>query len=175
MTKRFSSLSWRDALYNAVRQTPGGVNAAALFLTERRGVSIHPESLRRKLTGGEQLDLDMAFLLMEWMQDFVCSREAAKDWLIAANEQAELSVVEMPPEPEGGFSDEGSALNHKGLKAISELGEMCAAITSTTADGRVTEEERELVVAKARVLIVLCFRVIRNVTRWRSKEVSRHD
>lgn len=170
MTKRFSSLSWRDALYSAVRQAPGGVNAGALFLTERRGISIHPESLRRKLTGGEQLDLDVAFLLTEWLQDFVCSRDSAKDWMISANEQLGLSVVEMPSEPEGGFEDEANALNRKGLKAISELGEMCSAITSTTADGRVTAEERELVVAKARVLIVLCFRVIRNVTRWHSKD-----
>ncbi|GGE68606.1 hypothetical protein GGR41_000535 [Paenalcaligenes hominis] len=174
MTKRFSSLNWRDALYNSVRQAPGGINDAAAFLTERRNTSIHPESLRRKLTGGEQLDLDMAFLLTEWLQAFVCSHSTAKDWLIAANEQLGLSVVEMPTEPVGGFDDEADALNRKGLKAISELGEMCSAITSTTADGRVTEEERELVVAKARVLIVLCFRVIRNVTRWRVKEIGRH-
>lgn len=172
MTKRFSSLNWRDALYNSVRKAPGGVNAAALFLTERREISIHPESLRRKLTGGEQLDMDMAFLLTEWLQDFVCSRDSAKDWLISANEQLNLSVVEMPAEPEGGFGDEADALNRKGLTAISELGEMCSAITNTTADGRVTAEERELVVAKARVLIVLCFRVIRNVTRWHEKDSS---
>jgi hypothetical protein len=36
----------------------------------------------------------------------------------------------------------------------------------------VTTEEREMVVAKARDLIVLCFRIIRNVTRWHRKEVS---
>lgn len=170
MTRRFSSLNWRDALYSAVRQAPGGIGAAAVFLSDRRGVSIHPESLRRKLTGGEQLDLDMAFLLTEWLDELADSRASARDWLIAAAQQGGLHVVELPPEPVGGFNDEARALNDKALKAASELGEMCSAITGTTADGRVTAEEREMVVAKARDLIVLCFRIIRNVTRWHRKE-----
>lgn len=172
MTRRFSSLNWRDALYSAVRQAPGGVGAAAVFLSDRRGLSIHPESLRRKLTGGEQLDIDMAFLLTEWLEELADCRESARDWLIAAAQQGGLSVVEMPPEPEGGFTDEAGALNEKALKAAAELGQMCSAITGTTADGKVTFEEREKVVAKARDLIVLCFRIIRNVTRWHRKEVS---
>ncbi|QRF90275.1 hypothetical protein CLH39_08565 [Alcaligenes faecalis] len=172
MTKRFSSLNWRDALYSAVRQAPGGVGAAAVFLSDRRAVTIHPESLRRKLTGGEQLDLDIAFLLTEWLEELADCRESARDWLIAAAQQGGLSVVEMPPEPEGGFPNEAGALNEKALKAAAELGQMCSAITGTTADGKVTFEEREMVVAKARDLIVLCFRIIRNVTRWHRKEVS---
>lgn len=173
MTKRFSSLSWRDALYNSVREARGGINAAALFLTERRSVSIHPESLRRKLTGGEQLDVDVAILLSEWLRELADSRCCSHDWLLALCDQEGLHVVDLPPEPEDGFNDEGEALNKKGMQAISELGEMCAAISLTTADGRVTAEEREMVVAKARDLIVLCFRVIRNVTRWSGKEGGR--
>ncbi|HBQ90955.1 MAG TPA: hypothetical protein DD803_16080 [Alcaligenes faecalis] len=172
MTRRFSSLNWRDALYSAVRQAPGGVGAAAVFLSDRRGLSIHPESLRRKLTGGEQLDLDMAFLLTEWLDELADCRESARDWLIAAAQQGGLHVVDLPPEPVGGFENEAGALNEKALKAAAELGEMCSAITGTTADGRVTHEERERVVAKALDLIRLCFRIIRNVTRWHRKEVS---
>src|SRR5690606_40626420 len=94
MTRRFSSLNWRDALYSAVRQAPGGVGAAAVFLSDRRAVSIHPESLRRKLTGGEQLDLDMAFLLTEWLEELADCRESARDWLIAAAQQGGLSRSE---------------------------------------------------------------------------------
>lgn len=170
MTKRFSSLNWRDALYNSVRRAPGGVVAAAIFLTERRGVSIHPESLRRKLTGGEQLDPDLCLLLQEWMLELEGGREYARDWAKALSQQAELSVVEMPPEPTGGFADEADALNKKALQAVTELGEMCAAISSTTADGRITDEEMERVVAKSSALIELLFRVNRNVTRWHKKD-----
>ena len=65
MTCRPSDIHWRDALYNAVRQMPGGVNAAASHLTERRGRAITGESLRKKLRGveGESVSLEIAELL----------------------------------------------------------------------------------------------------------------
>ena len=53
MTYRYSSADWRDVFYNAVRNANGGVVAAAAFLTERRGKSIHPEDLRRRLRGAD--------------------------------------------------------------------------------------------------------------------------
>ncbi len=51
MTCRTSSLNWLDNLYNSVRETPGGVEAAAAYLAQRRGKSMHPETLRAKLRG----------------------------------------------------------------------------------------------------------------------------
>lgn len=175
MTKKLSSLNWRDALYNAVRNSSGGVNGAALFLSERRGVSIHPESLRRKLTGGEQLDPDLCILLQEHLAQFVSSKEESQDWIIALAQQAGLNVVHLPDEPVGGFEDEAAALSAKAIKCTSELGELCTAIMKTTADGRVTDDERQMVVSKAWELARLCFRIIRNVTRWRRKEVGLYE
>lgn len=175
MTKKLSSLNWRDALYNAVRKSNGGLNGAASFLSERRGVSIHPESLRRKLTGGEQLDPDLCILLQEYLSQFVCSKEESQDWIIALAQEAGLNVVHLPDEPVGGFENEAEALNKKAIQCASELGELCTAIVKTTADGRVTDEEREMVVSKAWELARLCFRIIRNVTRWRRKEVGLYE
>ncbi|NYT36646.1 hypothetical protein ERD78_07170 [Allopusillimonas soli] len=70
MTCLYTNTDWRDVLYNCVRRTKGGVNAAAIFLSQRRGIAIHPESLRRKLRGliGESMDVEMARLLAEWME-----------------------------------------------------------------------------------------------------------
>lgn len=174
MTKKLSSLNWRDALYNAIREADDGVNGAATFLTERRGVSIHPESLRRKLTGGEQLDPDLCLLLQEFTEQYVKSENKSREWIIALAHQAGLDVVELPAEPLGGWVNESEALNKKAIQAASELGALCSAVVETTADGRVTETEREQVVAKAYELARLCFRIIRNVTRWRVKDIGRY-
>lgn len=71
MTCGTSPLSWLDTLYNAVRETPGGVRAAAAYLAQRRGKSMHPETLRAKLRGleGESVTIEIAELLTEWTQE----------------------------------------------------------------------------------------------------------
>lgn len=51
MTCRYSETEWLDVLYTSVRKTPGGVAAAAAFLTQRRGRNITVESLRLRLNG----------------------------------------------------------------------------------------------------------------------------
>ncbi len=174
MTCKYDQLAWRDVLYTDVCRTPGGIIDAARFLTDRRGKAIHPETLRTRLRGvnGEDVGIEMACFLSEWMGEKAQSAPFARRWMLAWNAEQGLNVVELPPEPVGGWLDEPGALNAKALKAASELGEMCSAITGTTADGRVTDAEREMVVAKAWDLIVLCFRIIRNVTRWRQKEIQ---
>ncbi|KAB2900380.1 MAG: hypothetical protein F9K35_07015, partial [Burkholderiaceae bacterium] len=85
MTCRYSDTDWRDVLYNAVRAAPDGVTGAARFLTERRGRSIHPETLRARLRGvdGESPSMDMVVLLTEWLQDL--RRPDALAWLHALN------------------------------------------------------------------------------------------
>ncbi len=174
MTCRYDQLAWRDVLYTDVCRAPGGVIDAARFLTERRGKSIHPETLRTRLRGvnGEDVGIEMACFLSEWMSEKAQSAPYAKRWMLALNAEQDINVVELPPEPLGGFANEAEALNKKAMQAASELGELCSAIVNTTADGRVTDQEREQVVEKAYQLIRLCFRIIRNVTRWRRKETE---
>jgi len=83
MTCRSSEINWLDVLYTAVRRAPGGVEAAAQFLSVRRGRSIHRETLRAKLRGvdGESISVEMAELLTEWMEDMRCPD--AHDWVHA--------------------------------------------------------------------------------------------
>ncbi len=85
MTCRTSALNWLDVLYNSVRKTPGGVVDAAAFLADRRGKSMHPETLRAKLRGleGESVTLEIAELLTEWMQEKAGGNDYALDWMQA--------------------------------------------------------------------------------------------
>lgn len=71
MTCRYDKTDWRDVLYTSVRNTPGGISDAAMFLTTRRGRSMHAETLRAKLRGvdGESISVEIADMLTEWMTE----------------------------------------------------------------------------------------------------------
>ncbi|PRH49867.1 phage regulatory CII family protein [Burkholderia multivorans] len=69
VTHHYSQTAWIDVLYTSVLSTPGKVEDAARFLTERRGVRITGESLRLRLreVDGARLSGEMFELLVEWM------------------------------------------------------------------------------------------------------------
>jgi len=85
MTCRYTQIDPHDALYNAVRRTPGGVEDLAAFLTARRGAAIHPETLRQRLrqVKGQSMSLPLAELATEWMLEKAGGDEYARDWIIA--------------------------------------------------------------------------------------------
>src|SRR5690606_39439613 len=105
MTCAYTNTDWLDVLYTGVRRTAGGVADAARFLTERRGKSIHKESLRAKLRGenGDSLSVEMALLLSEWMEEKAGGAEYARDWLQALCASEGLHVDAVPPAPAGGW------------------------------------------------------------------------
>lgn len=120
MTCHYTNTHWRDALYNAVRAADGGVEAAAQFLATRRDTSIHPESLRRKLRGGDHLDVDVAILLAEFVSRDAGAQARANDWLLSLCAQEGLHVDDVPPAPADGWACEAKALQDKFL-AISSM------------------------------------------------------
>lgn len=69
VTHQYSQTAWIDVLYTSVLNTPGKVEDAARYLTERRGVRITGESLRLRLreVEGARLSGEMFELLVEWM------------------------------------------------------------------------------------------------------------
>ncbi len=83
MTCRYSRTEWLDVLYTSVRDAPGGVADAANYLSDRRGKSITPESLRLRLrgVGDSRLSMEMFELLVEWMQEKAEARPYALDAL----------------------------------------------------------------------------------------------
>lgn len=171
MTCRTSALNWIDVLYNSVRETPGGVQAAAAYLTQRRGKSMHPETLRAKLRGleGESVSIEIAELLTEWMQEQTASKERALDWLQAFAGRFDLAVEVVPPAPEGGWADEVGAVQTKLLEINSFMGRLAGTAVRAMADRRIDSDEAQLMIREARSIITMAYRLIRNIARAAAK------
>ncbi|AZY50105.1 hypothetical protein D0838_04985 [Bordetella avium] len=168
MTSRMQSHHWLDVLYNDVRRTPGGVKDAARFLSERRGKSIHYESLRAKLSGqeGESLNFETATFLTEWMQEKAGGAEYACNWLQTyATVEHGLVFVPVPPAPVGGHPNELAALLQKILQAGMKVGNLNTSYLAAVDDGRIDPAERSQLHESFWDLAVLCLRAIRNLTR----------
>lgn len=116
-------------LYTSVLRTPGKVEDAARFLTERRGVRITGESLRLKLreVEGARISGEMFELLVEWMLEK--NQPQALDAVHAFNARFGL-VAALAPRPE----DEDG---------ITEL--VAAALGVSDMTGRLAEEVRRAV------------------------------
>ncbi|WP_057092956.1 hypothetical protein KV708_19280 [Comamonas thiooxydans] len=172
MTCYLSPNAWRDVLYNAVRNTPGGVSAAATFLTVRRGRSIHTETLRARLRGvdGEWINLEMLELLTEWMQE--CRDPGALKWLSMLNQQYGMVAMTLPPAPPGGWPCEAEAIQKKLLQLGVEGGSLTALGMRVTEDKRVEPAEAEQMCAQIMGEVELLLRLHRNVRRAAGLEVD---
>lgn len=170
MTCRYTNTRWRDALYNAVRACDGGVESAARFLSERRDVSMHPESLRRKLRGGDQLDVDVAVLLAEFISNDAGAATRSTEWLLSLCAQEGLHVDDVPPAPAGGWDDEARALQDKFMAISSKVGKIAAVTAQTTQDGLIEQDEADALVPLIRAARVILHRMERNVLRAVSKK-----
>lgn len=167
MTCRYTNTDWRDVLYNCVRRTPGGVSAAAAFLTDRRQISTHPERLRKKLRGtdGEAMDVDMALMLSEWMEAQAGGDEYARDWLQALCAQEGLHVDSVPPAPVGGWKCEAAALQAKFLDITMLIGQIAGVTAETVADGLITQSEADRLIPLLCDARVILHRMERNARR----------
>lgn len=169
MTCRYSQTDWRDVLYTAVRNAPGGITAAAQFLSERRGRSIHPESLRAKLRAvdGDSISTEMAELLTEWLQDM--NRPDALDWLYAFNGRFGLAAEKIDAAPVGGWEDEMAAIRTKLLKLAAQGGSLTSVGIEAMADGVICEKDADAIESHAMEEIRLLFRLARNARRAAAK------
>lgn len=167
MTCNYTNTSWLDVLYSDVRRTPGGVDAAARYLTERRGRSIGAQSLRNKLRGleGESLSMEMVELLTEFMEESAVAVAFSKNWLQVFNVHQGLYTDYVPPGPENGWPDEAAALQAKFLETMQRMGEIANKIRETVADGIIEKREADELAPYLRELRVLSHRMERNAYR----------
>jgi hypothetical protein len=168
MTCRYTNTDWLDVLYNCVRKTPGGVADAARFLTERRGKSIHPESLRAKLkrSEGDAISVEMADLLSEWMEEKAGGSEYARDWVEAHSVgQHGLAVLDVPPAPDGGWPDELRAIQEKVMRVSALTGKIASSTIDALSDGSLSQQEKDELYTLFMDLAVMGFRGARNVSR----------
>ena len=165
MTCRYSSADWRDILYNAVRKAPGGVAAAAAFLSQRRGVGIHPEDLRKRLRGadGDTLSTEMLELLTEWLQDL--NRPDALAWLQAFNARYDMVAAHVPPCPDVPIEQLVEALRTQLLNVAARSGTVAARGLHATSDGQVDDAEGQALEADCMEAITVLFQLQRRVRR----------
>lgn len=171
MTCRTSALSWLDVLYNSVRKTPGGVADAAAYLADRRGKSMHPETLRAKLRGleGESVSIEIAELLTEWMQEKAGGGDYALEWMQALATQFGMAIDSVPPPPDGGWSDEISAIQMKLLEITARVGTLSGTALDAIADREIDSDEGALMISEVRALRTMAHRLERNIARAVSK------
>lgn len=171
MTCHYTNTHWRDALYNAVRKSDegNGINAAAQFLESRRGVPMHPESLRRKLRGKDHLDVDLAVLLAEFVGKDKDQHKHANDWLLALCAQEGLCVDDVPTALDVGLTCEAKALQDRFLALAAKMGKIASVTAQTTADSRIDQEEADQLVPLLRATRELLHRMERNVLRGVAK------
>lgn len=148
MTCRYSGADWRDVLYNSVRTTEGGVKDAAQFLTNRRGKTIHAESLRIRLrhVDGESISLEMVELLTEWMQEK--ARPDALDWLDALNGQYGRHVSKAEAEVAN-----TTTIQSRALSITRQVGELAGTVAEAASDLVVTDREADEIAATCRELM----------------------
>ncbi|AZR93910.1 hypothetical protein BBB39_09105 [Bordetella trematum] len=170
MTCYYTVTQWRDALYNAIRACDGGVDSAARFLSDRRDVSMHPESLRRKLRGRDHLDVDVAVLLAEFVSRDAGAANRSNEWLLSLCAQEGLHVDDVPPEPVGGHDNEARALQAKFMEMSAEIGKIASVTVQTTSDERIDQGEADTLIPLLRAARVLLHRMERNARRGALRE-----
>lgn len=151
MTCYYSDADWRDVLYTTVCNTDGGVVDAARYLTERRGRSIHPETLRTRLKhkDGQAISMEMAEMLTEWMESKADGQANALNWLHALNGRFGLSATRHEAAPATDaclLQSIQAALIGKTI----EHGSLASEIAQAVADGRISEREADAIEALGR-------------------------
>lgn len=139
MTCWYSETNWLDVLYTSVRNTPGGVEGAAAYLTQRRGTRITAEALRLRLRGqaDTKLSVEMLDLLVEWMQEV--GQAHALDVVHA---RAAMLGLVVAPAPAATCAD---GVLQQFLKVSLEQGDVATAIQEVLADGKITRKEADKV------------------------------
>lgn len=165
MTCRYTQIDPHDALYNAVRRTPGGVEDLAAFLTARRGAAIHPETLRQRLrqVKGQSMSLPLAELATEWMLEKSGGDEYARDWIIALAIRHGVAASVLPPPLQ--HDDEARAARDKVMEMSALNGQLSAVAVEALSDGEISEQDASAIVAECDKIIQKAQRLKRNVVR----------
>ncbi|MGE8454878.1 MAG: hypothetical protein ACN6OP_30575 [Pseudomonadales bacterium] len=165
MTCKYNPIDPHDALYIGVTKTPGGVEELAMFLASRRGVSIHPETLRAKMrrVKGQSMSLDLIELSTEWMMEKAEGAQHARDWLMALNVRYGVAASILPPAPR--HADEVEAVRTKVLEMSSLNGRLSAVAVEAVADGSICDDDSAAIMIECDKIIEKAQRLKRNVVR----------
>lgn len=165
MTNHYTRIDPHDALYISVKNTPGGVEELAAFLTNRRGISIHPETLRQKMrrVKGQSMSLDLFELSTEWMMEKQDGDRYARDWLMALNVRNGVAASILPPAPY--HPNEVEAVRTKVMEMSSLNGVLSAVAIEAVSDGDISDDDASHIMVECDKIIEKAQRLKRNVVR----------
>lgn len=165
MTNRYTQIDPHDALYISVTKTPGGVEELAAFLTNRRAVSMHPETLRQKMrrVKGQSMSLDLFELSTEWMMEKQDGDRYARDWLMALNVRHAVAASILPPAPQ--HANELEAVRTKVMEMSSLNGRLSAVAIEAVSDGDISDDDASHIMVECDKIIEKAQRLKRNVVR----------
>lgn len=165
MTCLYTQIDPHDALYMSVQKTPGGVEELAGFMTNRRGVSIHPETLRAKMrrVKGQSMSLVLFELATEWMMEKAGGEDYARDWLLSLALRHGVSANILPPAPH--HSNETDAARTKVMEMSALNGQLSAVAIEAFADGKISQADASVIVVECRKIVEKAQRLMRNVER----------
>lgn len=142
VTHQTSQTAWIDVLYASVLKTPGKVEDAARYLTDRRGIRITGESLRLRLREAcdTRLSGEMFELLVEWMLDK--NQPHALDAVHAFNARFGLISAETPTAT---GTDSVRALLDSALTVSAKAGSLAEDVRRASDDGVIDRREAEVI------------------------------
>ena len=163
MTCRYEKTDWRDVLYTSVRNTPGGVSDAAVFLTTRRGRSMHPETLRAKLRGveGESITVEIADMLTEWMQEK--KQPEASAWIQAFSSSHGMVAIPIENPMQSSDTSDLSAILEKSLNLDVQGGRLSQLLLEALRDRSISINEADQIASQIDEEMRLLAKLRRNV------------
>lgn len=168
MTKRYSNVSWRGALYNALRATGDGVAGFSAWAGEFRDRQLSAKTLYKKLDGSdarERVAIEDAELITEYVLRSVAARDQAFNWLRALGSRYDLAVIEIDAPPPGGWPNEVAAIQDKAMQLTEYVGGLMGELRTVLSDSNVTPAEADNVSEKIAAAVHILLRIDRNVRR----------
>jgi len=170
MTKRrIPSTSWKDALFNALSATKGGIEGFCSWAGTSRNRRIAASTLYGRLDGSrpaERTPIEDAELITEYVKADVHAHDMACDWIRALatrHGMVVLEVGELPP-AECKRADVERLLR-KCADLFAKGGAVSGAITLSAEDGEITPRESDDILTKIDDAVQLLLRARAMVAR----------
>lgn len=170
MTKRrIPTTNWRDALFNALSATKGGIDGFCSWAGVSRNRRVAPSTLYGRLDGsrpGERVPIEDAELITEYVKADINAHDMACDWIRALATRHGLVVLEVGQLPESACrKTDIDLLLKKCAELFSKGGAVSGAITSSAEDGEITPREADEILPKIDDAVQLLLRARAIVAR----------
>jgi hypothetical protein len=170
MTKRrIPTTNWRDALFNALSATKGGIDGFCSWAGVSRNRRVAPSTLYGRLDGsrpGERTPIEDAELITEYVKADINAHDMACDWIRALATRHGLVVLEVGDLPPAECKRaDVERLLRKCADLFAKGGAVSGAITVSAEDNVITPREADDILPKIDDAVQLLLRARAMVVR----------